>query len=283
MARLLFVSAFLALTFPIPAFVQPPNTGPALWAVRDQGTTVYLFGGMGVQTDTTWITPKVERAFDASETIWLENPSGDSEQFDELIVERGFQEGYSALNMLDDSDRTRLLAILERAGASPELLEGRRAWLSYLLVSNAIDRLNGIATSPDAYFRRRAEAIGKEIHSEWPNMQAFVQFATALPDTTHLQMIRKALDDFGSFEERLDAWLRGDVEALSRWTAELAMNYPDAFRQINSERNAKWVAFIREMLAQGGIHFVSVGFGHLNGPDSIVSQLESVGLDVKRL
>lgn len=277
------ISALLALTFPIPAFLQSPDTDPALWVVRGQGATVYLFGRMAVPTETDWITPKVEEAFDASDILWLENPSSDSEPVDELIAELGFREGYSVLNLLDESDRMRLVAILERGGASPELLEGRKAWLSYLFVSNVIDRLNGIATSPDGYFRDQAEATEKEIRSEWPTMREFVQFAAALPDTTHLQMIRKALDGSGSYEELLEAWLRGDLEALTQWSGDFATKYPDAYRQLNSERNAKWVAFIQDMLTRGGTHFISVGIGHLNGPDSIVSRLESTGFAVERL
>jgi hypothetical protein len=238
---------------------------------------------MAVRADTDWITPKVEEAFEASDILWLENPANDSEPVDELIAELGFREGYSVLNVLDEADRTRLIAILESGGASPELLEGRKAWLSYLLVSNVVDRLNGIATSPDSHFRDRAEASEKEVRTEWPTMREFIQFAAALPDATHLQMIRKRLDDSGSYEQVLETWLRGDLEALTQWSGDFAIKYPDAYHELNSERNSKWVSFIQEMVARGGTHFVSVGINHLNGSDSIVSQLESAGFVVERL
>lgn len=283
MRRLEFVSTLFLLAFPISAVVQVPDTGPALWVVRDEGATVYLFGRMGVRADSDWITPKIEAAFDSSDSLWLENPSNDSEQFNVLVAELGFQERYSVLNSLDESDRVRLVATLERGGASADLLEGRKPWLAYLFVTNVIDRLNGIATNPDSYFRAQAEATEMEIRCEWPTLRDFVQFAAALPDTTHLQMIRKAMDDSDSYDQRLDAWLRGDLNAQSNWSVDLASMYPDAYRQLNSERNAKWVVFIREMLAQGGTQFISVGFGHLNGPDSILNRLESAGFVVERL
>jgi uncharacterized protein YbaP (TraB family) len=96
-------------------------------------------------------------------------------------------------------------------------------------------------------------------------------------------MIGKALDDSESYDERLDAWLRGDVEALSLIADATAIDYPDAHREVNVERNSRWVARIRTMLVDGDTEFVAIGVGHLVGPDNLLSQLVAGGLDVERV
>jgi uncharacterized protein YbaP (TraB family) len=62
-----------------------------------------------------------------------------------------------------------------------------------------------------------------------------------------------------------------------------AIDYPDAHREVNVERNARWVARIRTMLADGETEFVAIGAGHLVGPDNLLNQLRAGGLTVERL
>jgi uncharacterized protein YbaP (TraB family) len=96
-------------------------------------------------------------------------------------------------------------------------------------------------------------------------------------------MLSKALDDSESYAARLDAWLRGDVGALSMIADATAIAYPDAHREVNASRNTRWVLRIRTMLADADTEFVAVGVGHLVGPDSLLNQLLAGGLDVERV
>lgn len=121
---------FFALAISWGAVGQPTPTGskgPALWIVRSDDAAVYVFGRMAVRDDTEWLTPTIEEAFDASDVLWLENPRGEGDQGNELIGRLGFSEGYSVLDAIDDSDRSRVILLLQRAGMSADALEGRKA------------------------------------------------------------------------------------------------------------------------------------------------------------
>ena len=260
------------------------STGPALWVVRGGDAAVYVFGRMAVGSDTEWLAPTIEAAFAGSDTLWLENPRADGNRGNELINRFGFDEGYSVLDAVAEPDRNRVIRLLERAGMPADALEGRRAWLANLLLSQLIDRTNNVdaASLPDTVLRQRAEARGMSVFSEWQNIEELVEYSVGLPETVQLQMLGKALDDAESYRARLDAWIRGDVAALSALAEITANDYPDAYREVNVERNSRWVERIRAMLTYGGTEFVAIGVGHLVGPDNLLSQLRAAGLPIER-
>jgi uncharacterized protein YbaP (TraB family) len=280
---------FVALATSWGAVGQPTRTssvgGPALWVVRNGDAAVNLFGRMAVGNDTQWLTPTIEAAFDASDVLWLENPRGDGDRGNELIGRLGFSEGYSLLDALDESDRNRVIRLLERAGMSADALDGRKAWLANLFLSQLIDRMNNVSGSsfPDTILRQRAEMQGKSVFSEWRDIAELVEYSVGLEETIQLQMLGKALDDSESYGARLDAWSRGDLEALSKIADATAIDYPDAHREVNVERNMRWVARIRTMLADDHTEFVAIGIGHLVGPDNLLDQLRAGGLDIQRV
>jgi uncharacterized protein len=279
----------VALAISWSAAGQPARTGsaggPALWVVRSGDAAVNLFGRMAVGNDTQWLTPTIEGAFDASDVLWLENPRGDGDRGNELIGRLGFSEGYSVLDAIDESDRSRVIRLLEGAGMSADALEGRKAWLANLFLSQLIDRSNNVNGSsfPDTILRQRAETQGMSVFSEWRDIAELVEYSVGLPETIHLQMLGKALDDSESYGARLSAWLRGDVETLSEIARATAIDYPDAHREVNVERNRRWVSRIRTMLADDHTEFVALGIGHFVGPDNLLDQLRAGGLDVQRV
>lgn len=288
MKRLCGLGLVVALAITWSAVGQPVKTdsaGPALWIVRSDDAAVYLFGRMAVGNGAQWLTPAIEEAFDTSDVLWLENPRADGDRGNDLIGRLGFAEGYSVLDAIDQSDRDRVLRLLERAGTPADALEGRKAWLANLFLSQLIDRMNNIDGSsfPDTVFRQRAEAQGKSVFSEWRDIGELIEYSVGLQETIQLQMLGKALDDSESYGARLDAWLRGDVEALSMIADATAIAFPDAHRAVNVERNTRWVARIRTMLDDGDMEFVAVGIGHLVGPDNLLNQLRAGGLDVERV
>jgi uncharacterized protein len=288
MKRHSFLGLLAALSLSSAAIGQPTAAainGPPLWLVRSGDAEVYVFGRMAVGKDVQWLVPAVGAAFNASDSLWLENPRAEGSQGDELIGRLGFAEGYSVLRALDETHRDRLLLVLQRSGMQGDVLEGRKAWLANLFLSQLIDRINGLDSSsfPDTVFRQLAETTGKGVSSEWRDIGEVVEYSVGLPEAVQLQMLGKALDDSASYEGRLAAWLRGDVDALALFANATAAQYPDAHREVNVQRNARWVARIRSMLADADTEFIAVGVGHLAGPDNLLSQLHAAGFIVTRV
>ena len=285
MSQLWGFGLFVAVAITSSAETQPTRTGPALWVVqRDAAAPVYVFGRTAVRSDTQWLTPAIETAFDASDVLWLENPPPGADRGSELIGRLGVAEGYSVLDAIDEPDRARVIRLLDSAGMPANALDGRKAWLANLFLSELINRTSNVdgASFPDAVFRQRAEAQAKSVFSEWQDVGEIIEYSVALGDQVQLQMLSRSLDDSESYPARLDAWLRGDVEALTKLADTTAARYPDAHRVVNVERNSRWAERISTMLGDGDVEFVAVGMGHLVGPDNLLSQLRARGLSVER-
>jgi hypothetical protein len=96
--------------------------GPALWLAQEQGTRVYLFGQMPVRSDTVWLTPEIEAAFNSSDLVWLENLDNSlitpevMNAVGELQKQLTPPEHLSVLSVLDEPHRKRLLAVLAAEG-----------------------------------------------------------------------------------------------------------------------------------------------------------------------
>ncbi len=287
MKKLWGLGLWVVLTIARSAAGQSPSAdlAPALWIVRSGESSVYVFGRMAVRSDTQWLTRTIDDAFGASDSLWLENPRAAGNQGDELIGRVGFSEGYSVLRALDETNRARLLSVLERSGMPPDALEGRKAWLANLFLSQLLDRFSNVdaASFPDTVFRARAEVSGKNVSSEWQDLRELVEYSAGLPEIIQLQMLVKALDDSESYAARLAAWSRGDLQALSHFAAATASKYPDAHRAVNVQRNARWIPRIQSMLAGTDTTFVAIGVGHLVGPDNLLTQLTAAGLVVERV
>ena len=91
-SAILSMAVFSALfAIPKPAFAQAPTApavqaasvegdGPALWVIRDEDSTLYLFGSVHVLRPTTaWETPRIKAAFDASSDVWMEISNPDDQ------------------------------------------------------------------------------------------------------------------------------------------------------------------------------------------------------------
>lgn len=59
--------------------------------------------------------------------------------------------------------------------------------------------------------------------------------------------------------------------------------YPNLYPHMETNRNAKWPARIKMMLANDQATFVVVGAGHMVGPDSVLVQLKLAGLAAERV
>ena len=57
---------------PPPAAAAPVDADPALWVVRDEDTTVYLFGTFHMLDGRPWFNDEIRTAFDASNELVLE-------------------------------------------------------------------------------------------------------------------------------------------------------------------------------------------------------------------
>lgn len=282
------VGSCVALTAAGVVFAQPQRVAPpspALWVVRSGDASVYVFGRMPVLSSAPWFSAGIQERLDASDVLWVEHAPAEPQRQIQLVGELGAANGYSILNVVDERNGHRAKAMLLRAGLPAAALDGKKPWAANLFLSDVLNRMHNIdrASFPDTVLRARAQELRKPVHSEWGDVREALEYSAGLPEPVQIQMLGKTLDDSDMYSKRANAWLRADIDTLSAMANETAAAYPDVYREINAQRNVKWMERIREMLANDEIEFVSLDIGHLVGPNNVLSQLEAGGAQVQQV
>lgn len=115
-----------------------------------------------------------------------------------------------------------------------------------------------------------------------------IRFLADMPSALQLDMLRQTLHETDAskleFKELVEAWDKGDVEAIARLKNSLMKREtPALYQRLLVTRNATWAGKIRAMLDTPGTVFIAVGAAHLAGPDSVQAQLHKLGVDATRV
>jgi uncharacterized protein YbaP (TraB family) len=269
------------------------QTGPALFAVRDADSTMYLYGTVHVRPrGADWGDARVRAAIDESSEVWTElimSPETDAEA-QQLALQLGAAEpGRPLSSWLTAEENEKLNAITARLGIPQGALEGLKPWLAGLtltvvpLVQAGFDPQSGVDRSVDAY----ADAAGKTMRAfETPAQQ--LGFLAGLSPELQRQMLSESIEQSGEVVELITAmsaaWETGDDAALERAVIEdMRSEYPELYETIIVERNNAWMEVIVRELEGAGVDFVAVGAGHVIGREGLVAQLRARGYRVERV
>lgn len=267
--------------------------GPALFAVRDADSTMYLYGTVHVRPrGADWGDARVRAALDESSEVWTElimSPEADA-QAQQLAMQLGAAEpGRPLSSWLTPEENEKLNTVTARLGMPAGALEGLKPWLAGLtltvvpLVQAGFDPESGVDRSIDAY----ADAAGKTMRAfETPEQQ--LGFLAGLSPDLQRQMLSEAIAETGNvvgmITQMSQAWETGDVAALERAVIdETRSDYPELYETIFVARNNAWMEVIEQELTGAGVDFVAVGAGHVIGDDGLVAQLRARGYRVDRV
>jgi len=264
--------------------------GPALWVIKDDDSTLYLFGTVHVLRPTTaWGSPKVDAAFDASQNVIFEisNPD-DQAAIQPLIGQYGVSPDRPLSSLLTAEEIAELNTAAQTIGATAAQLDPLRPWLVGLTLSVAplmragYDPQSGVET----ILKARAEAAGKPI-SGFETIDEQVRILATLSEETQVAFLRATLESYEDATTELDAlvaaWAAGDVEGIERLGVdEMRSASEEIYQALLARRNANWADQIQTLLAGSGTTFIAVGSAHLAGDDSVQEILEDRGVTVTR-
>lgn len=267
----------------------PREAKPALWAVRDGDTTVYLFGTVHLlRPDLRWFDGPVRTAFDASDTLVLELVMPPEAETQALLDKLGRTPGDPTVAALPAPQHARLEGALRQAGLAPESLDRDEPWLAALTLSLLplqklrYDDANGV----EQVLQAAAGKGGKQVTGLETAKEQFGYFdhLSAAAQTRLLGDTLDGLPETGAnLGAAVAAWSRGDADALAaQLNADLAGN-PELRDTLLLRRNQRWAAWVRSRMRAPGTVFVAVGAGHLAGADSVLALLPRAGLKVERL
>ena len=289
------IAAALFLT--TPAFAQTDTLGPvpvvaaavtdvdpALWAVKDADTTIYLFGtihllrpGMG------WFDDGVKAAFERSDTLVLEMVDPEPAEITRIMVDLAFDKsGKTIRQKLPPEDVPAYEAAAAKLGIDPAALDPLDGWAVALnlymagIMTSGYDVNSGVETQLEAAAAaRKMPVVGLE------TMRFQLGIFDALPPEMQVKYVTdtvKGMDAIPAQTDMLvDRWANADSDGVAALMNE-GFEQLDLVEPLLTRRNANWARWINQRMKKPGTVFMAVGAGHLAGTVSVQQLLSAYGL-----
>jgi len=297
--NLLLVFVATAIDFPTvvnaEATASPPaaiTATPAVWVVKSPTATVYLMGSVHVlRPNVSWHTPQIARDIAESQELWLEvaDPEDQSQTL-ALIRKYGVSTDGPLTKRLSPED----LAALDKAAqgisanASAAVFDPMRPWVVSLelvaveLVHSGYDLKSGV----DVTLRAEFKSAGKPVNG-FETVEEQIKVLADVSPEEELTQLHETLKDYDKSKEKIDelvdAWAKADLPAIARSELdEMKSDSPALYNRLVTQRNVGMAKAIKARLDGKGVAFLAVGALHVVGPDSVQSQLESLGVKVER-
>jgi len=290
---LLAAAALFACAFAPVAQAEAPvaSVKPAMWVIRDADSTIYLLGSIHVmKPDVQWLNPAIQNRFDSADDVWFEIPDLDDKANAGAIAQAYmFDPNGNMAEGLMSEEIARVDDLLKPMGLNTAALKAMRKWAVGLIVT--LQQINSLGytteTGVDISLLTQARAKAKNVHG-FETMDA--QMRALVPDNEadELTALRATLKDIETMPQDLGdlfaAWESGDTAALGHLMIDkMRSEDPDSYRRLIVERNAAWAPQIETLLAGRGTAFITVGAGHLVGPDSVIALLKTHGITAERI
>ena len=98
-----------------------------------------------------------------------------------------------------------------------------------------------------------------------------------------MQTLAEGLDIESMMDSLIDAWRNGDTAYFESTVLQDIRAFPELYKAIVSDRNARWASEIMLLLDDEDDYLIVVGALHLVGPDGVPKLLENRGEQVRQL
>ena len=287
-----FALAFSAVASDAPASTPAPAapSGPALWKVADEDTTIYLFGTVhALPKDIEWYKGPIATALASAQTLVTEIPPGamkDASVQQTFMARAMLPEGQTLRAMLNPEQRATFEGALAKLGLPAEAFDKFEPWFAALTlatipmlkagysmeagVESAVEAKAGTAVKRDAL-----ETVDEQLNL-FDGMPMPAQTAYLMSVAEDMDRVVPALNAM------VAAWAKGDADGLAKLMNE-ELDDPVLADRLLYARNRDWAEWVETRLANPGTVFVAVGAGHLAGEKSVQDYLGKEGLTVTRV
>jgi hypothetical protein len=259
-----------------------------LWRVQKGRSVVYLFADGGT-TEVAWPSQRIERALAESVAFWKETPNY-TEADQAAYAARGVDPQRPLATWLTPSQREKVAVAASDAGVPYTRLERLKPWLAAVVLQQAYAaKKPTVLSAPDPLtaLEAKAKAAGKPVRTEFADAEATLIWVDSMSRETAAEYLMYMIDQRSvpteTWDQRKAAWARGDVRPMEAFVQEMKAGYPNLYPHMETDRNARWPARFKVMLANDRATFVLIGAGHMVGPDSVLVQLKRAGLAAERI
>lgn len=275
-----------------PVLVQPAATrdaDPALWVVKDEDTTIYLFGTVHIlKPGLSWFDEGVKTAFDGSDNLVLEMvepaPAESQALFMKLAMD---QSGKTLRSKMTDGDRAIYEGALAKVGLPVAGLDPFDPWAAAVTVQVLAMQQKGFDVNSGA--EKQLTAAAKVANKPVSGIETMEYQLGVFDNMSEAEQIKflvegaKAIDEAeATMDKMVNLWATPDPEGLATLMNE-GLTSPVLYRALLTTRNANWAKWISEQMEKPGTTFMAVGAGHLSGSTSVQNLLSAYGLSAQRV
>lgn len=267
------------------------DADPALWVIKDEDTTIYLFGTVHVlKPGLSWFDEAVKDAFDKSDEMMLEivMPEDQNAVARTMMPLAMDQSGKTIPSRLTADQLKAYQAAIVSVGLPANAFDNFEPWFPAMTLS--VLPLTKLGYDPEQgaekLLTKFAKADAKPV-SGLETLEEQLGFFDQLPDTQQVAFLNTVVRDMDKLGPMLDKmvalWAKGDPDGLAVAMNESMAATPELAKTLLYDRNARWADQIKTRLDKPGTVFIAVGAGHLAGEKSVQDYLKARGLTATRV
>ncbi|WP_373487186.1 TraB/GumN family protein [Blastomonas sp.] len=267
------------------------DISPAMWVVRDEDTTIYMFGTVHVlRPGLNWLKGDVKAAFDRADELVLEviEPEDPAVVQGILMSKASNPQGTTLRSMLPDELRTKYETTLTGMNVPPAAFDQMKPWFAGITLTTLPLLMQGydLNSGAEKVLTKAAKDVSKPL-GQLETIEQQLDIFDSLNAEAQIEFLQVAVDGVPDvtkqIDDMVDAWGKADLVRLDRLLNEGFETYPGLYDAILTKRNANWVSWIQERMKKPGTVFMAVGAAHLVGKDSVQAQLAQTGIESERV
>lgn len=263
--------------------------GPALWAVRDEDTTIYLFGTVhALPKGIEWFNGTIADALADSGSIVTEIKMDDSiaAEAQRLVMTKGvLPAGTTLRSLMNQEEKATYEAAMEKLGIPAIAFDQQEPWSAGMTLA-MLPLLQQGYSSENGVEKVLLANAGDKPQKALETLAFQINAFDSLPQESQMNFLIDAAANVDSIKEQLDAlvaeWIEGDPEGIAELMNE-GMDDPVLADTLLYKRNENWAVWIDERMDAPGTVFVAVGAAHLGGEKSVQDYLEARGISTSRV
>mgnify|MGYP003635784449 CR=1 FL=1 len=202
--------------------VLPDDADPALWVIRDEDTTIYLFGTVHIlKPGMTWFDEAVKDGFDASDELVVEMIKPDAATMAKIIGDLAIDKtGVSLRDKLAADDRVDFEAAMTSLGLPVAAFDPLEPWFASVnlslipLVRSGYDANQGVEDELLAHAKaRKIKITGLE------TVEQQLGFFDNLPEEIQIRFLNFTVDTIDEtadgMEQMVAEWANANIDALA--------------------------------------------------------------------
>ncbi|MEH6631569.1 MAG: TraB/GumN family protein [Halopseudomonas aestusnigri] len=270
------------------------HVNPALWKLSDEDSEIWLFGTVhALEKGLQWRTNKINNAFDASSTFYMEAPVNEAtpEIMAPLMQKYGLNHsGVPFYNDLSPEGQDFFIKALKSLGIPENAVKNfapMRPWLVAVTLVTIQMQKQGIdpEAGVDKALWNAAKANGKKLGYLETLDQQFSIFGNLNPqeDIEFFEAsMQQLVEDTDMLDQLFGYWKAGKIEDLAELMNASFGDDDKMKAALLTDRNLNWAYQIHKMMRGSGKIFIAVGAGHLGGDKSVQHFLDQLGYEVVR-